>query len=60
MKLYKNYMVEIMTNTKIVYLRLSDEISQAVREQAQKTGVTAAGLMRMFILEKLREKGVQI
>jgi len=49
-----------MTNTKIMYLRLSDEISQAVREQAQKTGVSAAGLMRMFILEKLRERGAQI
>jgi len=49
-----------MANTKIMYLRLSPEISKVVQEQAQKTGVSTAGLMRMFILEKLRERGVPI
>jgi len=53
-------MVKIMTNTQIMYLRLNSEISKVVQEEAQKTGVSAAGLMRMFILEKLRERGVQV
>jgi len=49
-----------MANTKIMYLRLSEELSKVVQQEAQKTGVSAAGLMRMFILEKLRERGVQV
>ena len=46
--------------TQIMYLHLTPEITKAVREEAEKTGISAAGLMRMFILEKLRERGVQI
>jgi len=49
-----------MANTKIMYLRLSPEISKVVKEQAQRTGVSSAGFLRMVILEKLRERGVQV
>jgi len=49
-----------MANTKMVYLKLDPKTRTVIREEAQKLGVSAAGLMRMFILEKLRERGVQV
>jgi len=53
-------MVENMANAKIMYLKLNEELSKLIKEEAQRTGVTASGLMRMFIIEKLRERGVKV